>query len=135
MVKKDDKFVNALIAATKEKKVSWTKLKYEIYKVFKEVNEKVENAFVFSQGDQNIIIYKASTYYNDPELDMDVEKSNIHIVFTDPGTYKPAYKLSDRDLNEGSSLWTLYKVVSRQASGAENIMDEIINNFGSKFDF
>ncbi|MHA4046530.1 hypothetical protein [Bacillus cereus] len=133
---KDDKFVRALIKGTEKKKANWNTVANSFYKDFKEAGEFIENAYSYLDATKSrrIIIYKASITTTDHFGD-DVEKTNMHLVIAKGTSYEEAFKISDYDLTDSPSLWTLYKMVQRSESGADSVIDDLIKEFDDDLPF
>jgi hypothetical protein len=126
----DKKFIKALTNGTKVKKIEWHGVDKKFYKgYFSEVEEDVQKAYYFKKDQNNIIVYKSTTYMTDA-FGNDVERSNVHIVIGKNDSLKSDFKLSDYDLPDDADLWTLYKLIQRHESKVDSIMEDIIKDFG-----
>ncbi|WCT53831.1 hypothetical protein PQ456_11460 [Paenibacillus kyungheensis] len=137
MEDKDIKLVKALIKGTEEKKIEWELVPFMNYSQFSEKQEFVEGAYYFVDVNysRRIVIYKANTTFIDG-FGEETEKTNIHLFFSETPLFKVSFKLSDYDLNRGGSafLWSLYKLAQRSQSNADQLIDGLIKEYGSKED-
>lgn len=136
MTNKDDSLVKALINGTENQKIHWMTVKISNFKYLKTVGETVEDAYEYYDGNKlrRIIIYKASCIITNPYDGESLEQVNIHLNFSDGVSYKPSFKISDSDLENSSLMWTLYKLVKRNESGADKLISDIIKEFGDSDD-
>ncbi|MEC0282418.1 hypothetical protein [Terribacillus saccharophilus] len=127
---KDKVFVEALHQGTTNGEIQWKELNISFYKgYFSDPGESVEIAFFYEgENKEKIVVYRSKMYLTD-EYGDEYERSNVHVAITKPHSFKQAFKISDSDLDNPSSLWTLIKIIQRQASRADDIMDSIINKF------
>jgi hypothetical protein len=133
---KEEKFVKALYQGTTEGNISWREVDKKWYKnYFNDPGEYVEAAYFYESGENKnkIVVFKSKSYLTD-EFGESLEQSNVHVVFTKSFSYEQAYKISDVELEDQSILWTLFKIIQRQASKADDVMDNIIDQF-YKFEF
>lgn len=57
-----------------------------------------------------------------------METANIHIMICEEDTFNSKYKITDFELDDSAQLWTLYKQIQRQASGADAIIQDLIDD-------
>lgn len=125
----DDKLVRALLKSTKENEIKWKEVDSKFHKQFLDYGENIENAYYYpnAKKNNNIIIYKAYKLVTDEDFNQ-FERANIHIVISKENGFQDKYKISDFELDDSSQLWILYKQIQRQASGADEIIREIIDD-------
>ncbi|MFJ8244752.1 hypothetical protein [Peribacillus asahii] len=135
MTNKDDNVVRALIKGTENHKIQWMSVSAVNFKQLREAGEIVEDAYGYwDNKSRRIIIYKVSSFVINPYDGEEVEKVNIYLGFTKGNSYKPDFTISDSDLDNSSLMWTLYKLVKRNESGADLIINDIIKEFGDPDD-
>lgn len=135
MTDKDLKLIKALIRGTEEQKIKWDAVKAHAYKEFKETGENIEQAYYFSDNKlfRNILIYKATSSITDG-FGEEVERSNVHLIFGMMNSFRVNFKISDYELSNSALLWSLYKLVQRSESGANELIDDLIKEYGDDDD-
>lgn len=130
-----DEFIKALVKGTKNNEIKWSEIDKKYNNgFFTEPGERVENAYYYSRENKvNIIIYKGSTFLTN-SFGEDIEQMNVNFVITLGDSFTSKYKMSDNELKKDFEIWTLYKLIQRQVSNADSIMDQVIQDFLDPFE-
>lgn len=129
MNNKETKFVKALIKGTEKGEITWNEVNRSDYtEIVNDEEEHIDTAFYHTDLGRNIIILKSKVYLKN-DKDENIEKSNVHIVFTKNFEFKEEFRISDFELENKSILWTLLKLVQRRERKTEDFMNTFINRY------
>ncbi|WHP41553.1 hypothetical protein QIX46_00465 [Lysinibacillus boronitolerans] len=123
---KDNKLIEALIEATEKNRVEW---KFEDWAY----SNHVLMTYPITEGlalrvdkNTNVLLIK----YGGQQ-----EKVDLLLFDKENGVNTPALIIEEEDIEKPHRLWTLYKFASRNASGADKLIDNIISKLSDDVPF
>lgn len=122
-----DDLIDVLIESTKSNKLSWADA--DIYKKrFRDKFDDIEEVYSTSYGlNTEILILKHARYVILEGEGQGYKESVTLILFNKEGD-KVVIDINESDIEQPHRLWTLFKLVTRNVSGADKLISDIIKS-------